>query len=64
MYFEGVEKNSLAFFWAQAFNLKECVVIGVVDHVEIWDVSLWQDYYNKASDSFEDIAESLTDFIL
>ncbi len=42
---------------------KECVVIGVVDHVEIWDQSLWQSYYDKASDSFEDIAESLTDFI-
>lgn len=42
---------------------KECVVIGVVDHVEIWDQTLWQSYYDKASDSFEDIAESLTDFI-
>lgn len=42
---------------------KECVVIGVVDHVEIWDQNLWQSYYDKASDSFEDIAESLTDFI-
>jgi|SRR5690554_4416433 len=42
---------------------KECVVIGVVDHVEIWDQDLWQTYYDKASDSFEDIAESLTDFI-
>ncbi len=43
---------------------KECVVLGVVDHVEIWDQNLWNQYYNKASDSFEEIAESLTDFIL
>ena len=43
---------------------KECVVLGVVDHVEIWDQTLWQDYYDHASDSFEDIAESLTDFIV
>lgn len=42
---------------------KECVVIGVVDHVEIWDQATWNAYYEKASDSFEDIAESLTDFI-
>ena len=48
-----------------AANLKkECVVVGVVDHVEIWDSEHWDAYYREASDSFEDVAESLTDFML
>lgn len=41
---------------------KECVVIGVSDHVEIWDKNRWNEYYEVASESFEDIAESLTEF--
>lgn len=41
---------------------KECVVIGVSDHVEIWDQTRWNAYYDDASESFEDIAESLTEF--
>lgn len=41
---------------------KECVVIGVSDHVEIWDTKRWNAYYDEASESFEDIAESLTEF--
>jgi len=41
---------------------KECVVIGVSDHVEIWDKDRWNEYYEVASESFEDIAESLTEF--
>lgn len=41
---------------------KECVVIGVSDHVEIWDKEKWDDYYSIASESFEDIAEELTEF--
>lgn len=43
---------------------KECVIVGVVDHVEIWSEARWSEYYAKASDSFEEIAETLTDFIL
>lgn len=41
---------------------KECVVIGVSDHVEIWDLDRWNAYYDVASESFEDIAETLTEF--
>lgn len=41
---------------------KSCVVIGVNDHVEIWDKDKWDEYYSVASESFEDIAESLTEF--
>lgn len=43
---------------------KECVIVGVADKVEIWAKERWNTYYEKASESFEDIAESLTDFIL
>ena len=41
---------------------KDCVVIGVSDHVEIWDLNRWNEYYEGASEDFEDIAESLTEF--
>lgn len=43
---------------------KECVVVGVADHVEIWAKDRWDAYYSKASESFEEVAEQLTDFIL
>ena len=41
---------------------KDCVVVGVSDHVEIWDKDRWDAYYAQASENFEDIAESLTEF--
>lgn len=41
---------------------KECVVVGVSDHVEIWDKQRWNDYYEMASENYEEIAESLTEF--
>ena len=47
----------------EAGILKECVVVGVADHVEIWARERWDSYYEEASDSFEDIAEQLTDFL-
>ncbi len=46
----------------EAQLVKECVVIGVSDHVEIWDQERWNEYYAIASESFEDIAEELTEF--
>lgn len=42
---------------------KECVVIGVVDHVEIWSRHRWDSYYADASASFETIAEQLTEYV-
>ena len=42
---------------------KNCVVVGNVDHVEIWDKQTWEDYINDASESFEDIAENLGDLL-
>lgn len=43
---------------------KACVIVGVVDHCEIWSEERWNTYYNAASESFETVAESLTDFLL
>ena len=42
---------------------KECVVIGVADHVEIWSRPKWEAYYASASASFEEVAEQLTEFV-
>lgn len=42
---------------------KECVVIGVADHVEIWSRPKWEAYYANASASFEEVAEQLTEFV-
>lgn len=41
---------------------KNCILVGVNDHVEIWDQTRWNEYYEMASENFEDIAESLTEF--
>lgn len=43
---------------------KECVIVGVDDHVEIWADTVWEEYYKVASESFEDIAEELTEFLI
>ena len=48
----------------EAALTKSCVIVGVVDHCEIWSEERWNAYYNTASESFESIAESLTDFLL
>lgn len=41
---------------------KKCIVIGVGDHLEIWDEAKWNDYNASVEESFEDIAEDLVDF--
>ena len=40
---------------------KECVIIGANDHIEIWDKATWDAYYLDASESFEKVAENLSD---
>ena len=42
---------------------KECIIIGANDHIEIWDKQVWEDYYNIASESFEEVAENLSDLL-
>ncbi len=43
---------------------KKCVVIGTGDHVEIWAEERWDAYNQVADESFEDAAETLTEFLL
>lgn len=43
---------------------KECVIIGAANHIEIWAKERWESMDEEANANFEDIAESLTDFML
>ena len=38
---------------------KEVVVIGVGDHVEIWNQTKWNEYIEKSDSDLEDIAEDI-----
>jgi len=40
---------------------KDAVINGILDNIEVWDKSIWEEYANKASDDFEDQAQKLTD---
>lgn len=42
---------------------KECVVIGVSNRLEIWSKEYWESYYKDSEESFNDIAETLIDFL-
>ena len=48
----------------EAAIVKECVIVGVADKVEIWSKERWEAYSDSADDEFESIAESITDFII
>ena len=51
-------------FLSKPVNIvKDCVVIGANDHIEIWDKDTWDSYYSEASDSFEEVAENLSDLL-
>ncbi len=43
---------------------KNCVIIGASDHVELWDQERWDQYYSDASESFEEVAEHLTEYLI
>ncbi|MCR4950158.1 MAG: division/cell wall cluster transcriptional repressor MraZ [Solobacterium sp.] len=42
---------------------KNCAVIGAADHVEIWPEDRWDQYDEDSSDSFETVAETLTEYL-
>lgn len=42
---------------------KKCVVVGAADHVEIWSEERWNAFDEEAGESFEAIAESLTEYL-
>ena len=39
--------------------VKDCVVIGTGDRLEIWSQESWDDFFNSTKDSMSDIAENL-----
>lgn len=43
---------------------KECMIIGAANHIEIWSKENWEGVDQEMNESFEDIAENLTEFIL
>ncbi len=38
----------------------EIIIIGVLDHFEIWDKKAYEDYQNKNDETYEEIAEDLS----
>lgn len=53
-----------SFLSRHADIVKECVIIGVSDHIEIWSKSVWDSYYEEASTNFEEVAESISDLLI
>lgn len=43
---------------------KACMIIGAANRIEIWSKENWDTVDEEANESFEDIAENLTDFLL
>ncbi|RAZ69993.1 division/cell wall cluster transcriptional repressor MraZ [Planococcus maitriensis] len=41
---------------------KECVILGVSNRFEIWAKDAWETYFEESEESFNEIAENLTDF--
>ncbi|UTY39340.1 division/cell wall cluster transcriptional repressor MraZ [Allocoprobacillus halotolerans] len=40
---------------------KECVIVGAGDHIEIWDGTTWDSFYDDNVDKFDDISEDIDD---
>ena len=43
---------------------KECVVIGMYDHLEIWDAQKWRDYQAAHEEAFSNAGSAALDAIL
>ena len=42
---------------------KECLIVGMANHVEIWSKERWMQLEEEQSDSFEEAAEALNGFM-
>lgn len=38
---------------------KECVIIGAGERIEIWDKTIWEEYYNKRQALLDEISEEI-----
>ena len=43
---------------------KDVMFIGVSNRVEVWSEAAWKDYFGRASENYEELAEKLVDFDL
>jgi len=43
---------------------KQCVFIGAINHIELWSQESWDKWYQDHNDSYEDVAESVTELML
>lgn len=48
-----------SFLVSEAKLVKNCVFVGVADHVELWGKEVWDEYYSNASEILEEVAENL-----
>lgn len=48
----------------EAELVKECVIIGTGNTVEVWSKQRWDAYNEEHMDDLEDVAETLTEFLL
>ena len=44
--------------------IKECVIIGVSNRIEIWSKECWDSFEEEANEDYDDIAENLDDIEL
>ena len=44
--------------------IKNCVIIGVSDRIEIWSKERWESFEEEANEDYDDIAEDLDDIEL
>ena len=42
--------------------IKNCVIVGVSDRIEIWSQDHWQELSQQAKEDFDEIAENMIDF--
>ena len=60
-----IDKQGRALLPTQLLNKykigKEVIVIGALDHIEVWDKKAYEEYEKTADSSFEEISEELDD---
>lgn len=38
---------------------RKVMIVGVIDHFEVWDLDSWEQYLKEADDSYEDMSDNL-----
>jgi len=54
--------NIPATLMQHAHLVKECVVLGVSNRIEIWAKDTWETYFSESEQSFNEIAENMIGF--